>query len=158
MGKILGKVEEFLVTDGWTYEAVPERDAFACGLKGRNASYRLFFDVDEEDSLLMLYLVAQVSVPEERRSPAAEFFTRANWGLRIGNFELDLRDGEVRYKVSVDVEGGEIVAKMVENMIGAAVSTMDRYFPGLMAVAYAGESPQDAVEAVERGRSDDEEG
>jgi hypothetical protein len=30
------------------------------------------------------------------RAPPAEFITRANYGLIIGNFELDFEDGEIR--------------------------------------------------------------
>ncbi len=41
-----------------------------------------------------------VKAPEEKRLAIAEFVARANDGLRIGNFELDFGDGEVRYKRS----------------------------------------------------------
>lgn len=30
----------------------------------------------------------------------AEFLTRANYGLVFGNFEMDMHDGEIRYKPS----------------------------------------------------------
>ena len=35
------------------------------------------------------------------RVAAAEFEPRANFGLDIGNLELDMTDGEVRYKSSL---------------------------------------------------------
>jgi len=150
MGKILGTVEQYLVTEGWNYEPVSGRNALQCGIKGQNSDYRMFFDVDEEAELLLLFVVIQANTPEGRRSALSEFIIRANWGLRVGNFELDLRDGEVRYKVSIDVEGGQLMPKMIENMIGAGVSTLDRYFPGIMAVSYAGEGAESAITQIEQ--------
>lgn len=34
-----------------------------------------------------------------------EYITGANYGLRNGNFEMDVEDGEIRYKVYVNVKG-----------------------------------------------------
>ena len=61
----------------------------------------------------------------------AEFVTRANRGMRIGNFELDFDDGEIRYKTSMDVEGGDLTDKMIDNLLRANLTTTDRYFTGL---------------------------
>jgi hypothetical protein len=62
---------------------------------------------------------------------------------------MDMDDGELRYKVSVDVEGGELTSKMVSYMMGYAVVRMDKYYPGLMALLYGGATPADAVKLVE---------
>ena len=79
----------------------------------------------------------------------AEFITRANFGMIIGNFELDYSDGEIRYKTSVDVEEVEVTDPLVRHLIYANVLTMDKYFPGLMRVLYGGISPVEAIEEVE---------
>ena len=69
---------------------------------------------------------------EAKRPEAAEFVARANYGMRIGNFELDMEDGEVRFKVSVDIEGSQLTSVMVRNMIACAITCSDRYYPGIM--------------------------
>ena len=56
--------------------------------------------------------------------------------MRIGNFELDFDDGEIRYKTSIDVEGGELIDKMIDNLLRANLTTTDRYFGGLMELIY----------------------
>jgi hypothetical protein len=63
-----------------------------------------------------------------------EFITRANYGINIGDFEMDLDDGEIRFKISMDVEAGVLSNIMVRNMMVAAYTTVDRFFPGLMSV------------------------
>src|SRR5262249_47600370 len=89
------------------------------------------------------------NVPEEKRVEIAEFITRANYGLVIGNFEMDYNDGEVRYKTSVDVEGGELTPKMIENLMRANLMTMDRYFAGVMGVLYGDRDPAEAIAEME---------
>ena len=78
----------------------------------------------------------------------AEFITRANLGLVIGNFELDLEGGELSYKTSVDVEGGTLAPTMIKNMVYINVLMMDRHIPGLNKVIYGDASPADALEEV----------
>ncbi|HEX9018927.1 MAG TPA: YbjN domain-containing protein, partial [Anaerolineaceae bacterium] len=75
--------------------------------------------------------------------------TRANYGMIIGNFELDYQDGEIRYKTSVDVEDVALAESLVQNLVYANVLTMDKYLPGLMRVLYAGIEPIAAIEEVE---------
>lgn len=55
-----------------------------------------------------------MNVPEDRRLALAEFLTRANYGLFIGNFEMDWQDGEVRYKTSIDVAGDRLSTALVQ--------------------------------------------
>jgi hypothetical protein len=52
-----------------------------------------------------------------------------------------MADGEARFKVSVDVEGGLLAHEMVDNMIGAGFHYSDQYFPGLMSVCFSNTIP-----------------
>lgn len=149
MDSIMGAVERFMQENELEYERVEGRSALVCNLSGDNNGFRFFFDIHEDDERLIIYATTQTRIPEQARVPIAEFLARANYGLRIGNFELDMSDGEVRYKVSVDVEGGALVPQMVKNMVAAGLSTFDHYFPGLMSVGFAGIDPKAAIEEIE---------
>ena len=83
------------------------------------------------------------------RLAVAEYITRANYGLRIGNFELDFDDGEVRYKSSLDFESVELTPGLIRNTIYPAVQTMDRYLPGVLSVVFGGKSAEEAIAAIE---------
>ena len=85
----------------------------------------------------------------ELRGLAAEYLTRANYGLSIGNFEMDFEDGEVRYKTSIDVEGGELTQGMIKNLVYSNCATTDRYLHGLMKVVYGNADPASAVRDAE---------
>ncbi len=79
----------------------------------------------------------------------AEFLTRANYGLIIGNFELDFGDGEIRYKTSLDVEGDRLSQASIKQLVYTSVLTMDQYLPGIEAVIKYGMNAEAAIALVE---------
>eukprot|EP00542_Grammatophora_oceanica_P017951 CAMPEP_0194046040 /NCGR_PEP_ID=MMETSP0009_2-20130614/19143_1 /TAXON_ID=210454 /ORGANISM="Grammatophora oceanica, Strain CCMP 410" /LENGTH=206 /DNA_ID=CAMNT_0038691151 /DNA_START=62 /DNA_END=682 /DNA_ORIENTATION=- len=135
-----------LKADDWNYQVHEDRNIISAGVGLKTGSAKMIFDCKEDSQRFIVYLMLPVSVPEEHRVKAYEYFTRANYGLVIGNFEMDASDGEVRYKCSVDVEGGKLTAPMIKSMIGVTGGTVDRFFPGLMKIIYAGASPKEAAE------------
>jgi hypothetical protein len=105
--------------------------------------------VDESLEIVGCYLSSTVRVPEPMRLPVCEFLTRANYGLRVGNFEMDMNDGEVRYKASLDMQGGTLDPKMVMSLFATSGNNFDVYYPGLMRVIYGGISPEVAIRDIE---------
>ena len=84
----------------------------------------------------------------------AEFICRANYGLKNGNFELDFRDGEVRYKCFVDCSEQIPSQGIVRNSIAIPASMMARYSPGIINVLYKGMDAENAVKKCEFGTAD----
>lgn len=100
---------------------------------------------------VLVHVYYPTIVPVDRRMMVAEFLMRANYGLRLGNFEMDLDDGEVRFKASVDVEGGELTDPMVYNLIRTAVGLSNRYHPGIMALCFSDSTPREEIYRIEEG-------
>src|SRR3954452_20971539 len=112
MGQIFNAVVQYLTDDGWKFTVLEEdMDLLALTLsfKGQSGSWQCFAIVDEEKQWLRFYSMLPVHAPEAKRPAVAEFITRANYGMMLGNFEMDFADGEVRFKTSIDCEGGEMV-------------------------------------------------
>jgi len=149
MGKILDVVGQFLEEDDWPYSLVEGRTVYKTGFEGKNGQFTCFAQERLEQEQFVFYSIFPVRTPENRLSEVAEFITRANYGMIIGNFELDYADGEIRYKTSVDFEDVGVDESLVRHLIYANVLTLDKYFPGLMRVLYAGIDPADAIEEVE---------
>ncbi len=143
-------LRDFLEVDGWHPHYVDAGDFFRTSFRGRNGEYRVVARVRGDFDQLMVYSFAPVAAPEGSRMAVAEFVTRANYGMRIGNFEMDLADGEIRYKSSLDFEGVGLTPVMIRNVIYPAAQTLDRYFPGLIAVIAGAKSPKAAVELIEQ--------
>jgi hypothetical protein len=96
-------------------------------------------------AILCFQSTAPLLVQSHRRSEATEFFTRVNWILIRGDFEMDLESGEVRFRTTIDFKDSLISTEMLAALIYGNVATMNRYYPGLVAVARKGASAKDAL-------------
>lgn len=70
----------------------------------------------------------------------AEFITRVNYGMKNGNFEMDYRDGEIRYKVYVDCEESLPDDVVIKNGIFVISSVFRRYANGITGIIFGGMS------------------
>ena len=140
---------QFLEEDEWYPQPLEGRTVYVTYFAGRNGELHCYAQVRVELEQFLFYAVAPVKVPADMRPAVAEFLTRANYGLRIGNFEMDYSDGEVRFKSSLDFEGEALTFNWIRHAIYPAVQTMDEYLPGLMKVVYGGKTPEEAIREIE---------
>ena len=149
MGEIFDIVQRFFTDDEWYFLQMDTQPILQMSFQGKNGKWTCYAQVKEDQCIFFFYSVCPVNVPEEKRLPMAEFLTRANYGLKIGNFEMDFSDGELRYKSSIDVENDHISQSLVSNLVYANLWTMDRYLPGILEVIYGNVNPIKAVERIE---------
>ncbi len=149
MGAILDALKRFFKEDDWAFSQVEDKPVLWMEFAGRNGRWTCFAREEEDKHFFLFHSYMPVKAPEDKRPILADFLTRANYGLYIGNFELDYNDGEIRYKTSVDVENVELTGPLIKGIVYANVAIMDRYFPGVMAVIYGGSSPTEALAMVE---------
>ncbi len=149
MGRVFDEIKRFFDQDDWKYEVMEERPIIRLGFSGKNGSFNCFAQAREQQEQFVFYAMSAINAPEEKRTAIAEFLTRANYGMILGNFEMDFNDGEIRYKTSIDVEGEELTFHLAKQVVYANVMTMDRYFPGIMKVLYSDIAPADAVKEIE---------
>jgi hypothetical protein len=142
-------VGKFMEEDGWHPQLLEDNYVYRAYFVGHNGEVTCFAQVRVDLEQFIFYVVMPVRAPSHMRLPVAEYLTRANYGLRIGNFEMDFDDGEVRYKSSLDFEGVQLTPGLIRNTIYPAVQTMDRYLPGILSVIFGGKSAEDAILAIE---------
>ncbi len=142
-------LSRFLEQDGWYPQQLTNKEAFRMLYNGKNGTLQCYAQIRLAEEQLICYAIAPFKVPEETRLIVADYLTRANYGLYIGNFEMDFNDGEVRCKSSIDFEDEELSFNLIRNTIYPAVHLMDRYLAGLLKVVYGGASPTEAIAAVE---------
>ena len=148
MGRLLDTVVEYLDDEGFEYD-VESEERVDLSFTTSNGVLVTWFSLDDEDQVVLFVTRCPVFVPQERREAAMEFLTRANFGLRLGHFEFDLDDGEVRYKTSIDVEGDELSTALLRRMVRPNLATMDRYLPGLLRVVYGATTAAEEIAAIE---------
>jgi hypothetical protein len=148
-GPISETVIHFFADENWPYMPIESEPILRVPFKGEHGQWMCYAQAREEQQQFVFYSVCPTSVPDDKRVAMAEFVARANYGLIIGNFEMDFRDGELRYKTSIDVEGDELTSPLVRSLVYANVAMMDQYLPGILAVLYGGTTPEDAIAQIE---------
>jgi len=148
--KLLSAVRGFLESDDWKFSQIEGETALRFGFTGKNGSWSCFVKTYEDKEQFVFYSVLPNNVPEGKRPAVAEYLTRVNYRMVLGNFEMDFNDGQVLFKISVDVEGGSLAPTMIKNIIYTNVLMVDKYLPGLNKVMYGNATPAAAVQEIEK--------
>ncbi|MBW4520180.1 MAG: YbjN domain-containing protein [Scytolyngbya sp. HA4215-MV1] len=145
---LLEQVIHFFTQDDWSFSKPQGESYLQLAFQGKNGAWTCYAQAREEKQQFVFYSVAAIKTPEDKRQPVSEFLAHANYGMIIGNFELDFNDGEIRYKTSIDVEGDRLTPALIKQLVYTNVLTMDQYLPGIQAVL-EGTAPAEAIRAIE---------
>lgn len=80
------------------------------------------FRVQEKNNLLAVYGILPFLVPESHQNAAMLLITQINYDMLIGNLEMDVNDGEIRYKNAIDVEAVGINDHILENLLQSVIA------------------------------------
>ena len=144
---LFDRVAGYLDANDWHYTADTEKGFFSMGCRIKDASVRIVIDVFEADDWrrLLTFSTYPVMVPEHRRSAVIEALTRINYQLIYGSFEMDLADGEIRFRTVVEAEK-DLDDAMIDRVLNANLNAADRYFAALMTITYGNASPATVID------------
>jgi hypothetical protein len=149
LGGILDALENFFVAEDWTVSKFEEESYLKMGFKGKNGQWNLYAQAIEVPGQCIFYSVCPAKVPEDRRKDMAQLLTFVNYSLILGNFEMDLGDGEIRYKTSLDVRNAELTPELIEPLVYTNVAVMDEHLPDIMSVATGMLSVEQTIERMQ---------
>jgi hypothetical protein len=131
----------------WTPESHNDQ-VLTIRIGGPRFVFTMLVFADDAARTLVCTGVLPILVDADRRRAVAEVIVRINRGLRLGTFDLDLGDGELRYRIGCDVEGGALTEHMVMTMLGNVGASIERFGPALMQVVFGQATPEDAARAA----------
>ncbi len=131
------------------FQEIEENQILALGFEGKNGKYKSLAIAREEEHQMIFYTISPLNATKSKLQVIAEFITKANHGIVMGNFELDFSDGEIRYKTSIDVEGEKLTSNLIKQLVFTNVAMMDKYLPGIRSIIEDNESPDEAISQVE---------
>ena len=102
-----------------------------------------------EDRRITVYGCSPVHAKSDCYANVTEYITRANYGLRHGNFEFDHRDGEIRYKVYIPCKNNLPNSADIDNAILVVGLMMERYGDGLLKNMMGIGHPEEDIRAIE---------
>jgi hypothetical protein len=144
-------IADFLRGEGWPCERMGEQMLLRTRYQNSSDEWSCFAHTRPEVEQVVFYSVAPVRAPEVLRPAVAEYLTRANWGLIMGNFEFDYSDGEVRFKTSIQLNGTPLTASLLHPLVYNNVAAMGQYLPGLRGVINLTQTPLSAISLAESG-------
>ena len=144
-------VAEYLDSVGWHYTYDEERDVIRTKVSLKCKLKHCDLVIQLKDKFFIVYALCNIRADEACRREVCEYLHRANFGLRWGNFEIDMRDGEIRYKVLVDC-GDSLdcmpTPSVIRHSIYFPASMLDKYGDGLLSVMYGLETPEAAATRI----------
>lgn len=149
MTDIFSAVIQFFEDSKWDFVRDDLDSILHTAYEGKNGDWQCYARAREKQKQLVFYSIAPVSTPENLREAMAIFLTMVNYGLILGNFELDLSDGEVRFKTSIDVSGSELTSALIKHVVLANTTMMDKYLPSIENII-AGISPSETIAKIKR--------
>lgn len=134
METIYDAVAAFFKADDWDVLPLPEQDAMRLSAEGNNGQWSCYAQVLEDQDQFIFYSVYPGNAPESKRASMGELLARMNFGLALGNFEMDYDDGHIRFKTSIGADANLLNSELVRRVVYANIAAMDRYLPGITAL------------------------
>jgi hypothetical protein len=135
MAPLYPVLEAVVAEADWEIDRRPDRGLLVFPVTGDHGEWTTAAQAREDARQAFVYSIAREHVPEAARAEAATLIARLNWGLSLGTFELDLDDGQIRLRTSIDVGEAELTPELVKPLLISNLSLMDHYLPAIRAVA-----------------------
>ena len=157
MNQSIAAVETFLDEHGIRHDQLDDHTLHA-DIGGENGLFPAFLDIDDEQGRLLVITICPANVPQGRRSAVVELLMRINWKLVLGSFEMDMEDGQIRFRTSIMLSQGGLNEEAITHVVLANLTLMDHHLPDINAVAFGSISPKSALQQVRDSRATTSEG
>lgn len=142
---LLDRIRALLQADGVPSQDGREEICFLTKCQNLSVTMRIRLGPD----LVLVFAQVPIFAPVYRRPALCEAITRANYGLYMGNFEMDLGDGELRFKCSLPVNDSEPSDSQIRRLISTSIGVVAHYGPALLDVACTEIEPAVAIEKAD---------
>ena len=89
-GQIYQEMVNFFKKENWFFVPLEAQPVLQMAFQGDSGKSTCYARAREEQQQFLFYSVCSVNAPENKRQTLAQFIARANYGMILGNFELDL--------------------------------------------------------------------
>lgn len=147
--QIANKLISHMEENEYRYDFDRENGIIRLNFNIKSNLNRVRFVLQIRKTFYISYGCIDMKVKEEQCKEVAEYITRANYGLNFGNFELDMRDGEIRYKCTVDCDHCMLSGEMIERSLDVPIMMYQRYGDEMLKVMFGMMSADEAIKIAE---------
>ncbi len=140
--ELIDRVVAHLRDKEWVVDRDPAPGGLRLAPSDGEAPWPVVARVGPDDAQVAVYSLWPDDVAADRRDAVMRLVTEANLDRDIGCFELDLDDGDLRFRTSVDLGDAELddeqLGAVVSMLLHHNLSAMDQWWDALQAAAGAG--------------------
>lgn len=138
-------IEEFLKDQNWQFNQAEGKSFFFFGISGKNGNFQCMVDSIADDKQFLFFSICATNTPNDKKLEMLKLLNALNNKLFLGNFEMDIEDGEIRYRTNLSYKHFELNKLMIEDIVMTNIVTMDRCLPSIMALMYSDVSVEEAL-------------
>lgn len=147
--EIAEAIRSLLEEDGFSFFFDEEKGMFKFKMRVPRKVSDLVFLIPVESNDYIVYTYCPFGVDHEDKqtmNAMKEFLTDVNFGIKNGNIEFDLNDGEIRYKTFVDCEDQIPGQEVIRESIKSSIRVFGRYGLAMADVCLGRLTPEEAME------------
>ena len=118
----------------WHYTKDEEKLLVHFGVNGEKMPMQFFILVDAERKLIRLMSPLPFKMSEDKRIDGVLATCAASFGMAEGNFDYDVTDGSIEFRMTSYFEGCQIGEGFFEFMISCACAMVDEYSDKFLAI------------------------
>ena len=135
----------FLQWKEWPVQRTEDPNTIISTFAGHNGQWNLYAIQHPEREQLAFYSLFPHRFGKDAVAALLEFTARINAGIIMGNFEVLLEHGEVRFKTSIDLTDQTLNLKYCNPLVYYNLLAMDNHFKALEHIVCNNGSCQEAM-------------
>lgn len=147
--EIASRIVRFLEDDDWKFKLDEDREVIKSGLTMDNKMKKVDILFDLRDDKFLLFMTFPLGTDEDERPEMCVLLNRINYNLMFGNFEMDSRDGEVRFRMSVDCDNCLPSQEVIRHAVYRSAATCSKYGNAIVQVMMGFASADEAYAAAQ---------
>lgn len=124
-------VQKYLDRVGIDYEVVKENTAVDFEVMSPQGKWNCLLTL-HDNSGVGFYSTILHPVPDDIRTKMAIYLTLLNNSRLFGNFEIDFKTGDIRFKTYIDCESIELTERIIDRTMLINIATMQKHLPEIM--------------------------
>ncbi|MFV2001826.1 MAG: YbjN domain-containing protein [Paracoccaceae bacterium] len=141
-------VENLAEHHDWDFDRVAD-DQIAMTVKGQWRTYSITLAWSEFDETLRLICTFEMEPPSDRMAELYETLNRTNDMCWAGAFTFWSAQRLMVYRYGLVLAGGQTAgSEQIDTLLKMAVESAERFYPAFQLVAWAGRTPENAMQVA----------
>ena len=132
MGRLMRALTAFLVDVDWQFYRTDSPRHLVVPLPETKSCSKFIVEVREGLSQVLVFTMAWLIVPSEKRQPVDYYISRVNSQCAVGSFDFDIDEGLVAYRTALEVGTAALTSELIQPLFAQGLVATERYVPNIM--------------------------